>query len=169
MITGFVRSAKRNASITRGSDQLTTGRYCFDVLDCLCKRDRDHVSCLQSNHHTAFAVCQCSNCTRAKIGCEHTVECIRAAAPLEMSEHYAASFPAGKCFQILLQVLANATEPGCAMSITLVLINQVVPDLQSALRNNDNTKIRSGDVARVDLLSHGFQREGNLRNQDYFG
>ena len=58
-----------------------------------------------------------------------------------MSEHDATRFAARYFFQILLQVLADAAEPGCMMSITLVLINQLVPDLQSAFSDDDNTKI----------------------------
>ena len=77
-----------------------------------------------------------------------------------MAQHHATRFSSGKIFQILLQVLTDAAEPGCMINITLVLINQVVPDLDCAFGDDDNTKIRSTQIARANFFRDGLSEKG---------
>src|SRR6185437_12457282 len=84
-----------------------------------------------------------------------------------MAQHYTTRFATRDLFQIVLQVNTDAAESGCTFFITLVLINQLVPDLLGSFGDDDNTKIRPTQIALADLFRDCLGRKGNLRNQDH--
>src|SRR5262245_9713543 len=112
MITGLVRSAKRDTGIARRADQLASGRHCLEVLNGFGNRNGHYVTCLQSHHHTTLAIRKRTNRTRSEIRCEHSIECVGPSTALKMTEHHAPRLPTSNLFEILLQVLTDTTKPG---------------------------------------------------------
>src|SRR5688572_9325235 len=125
MITGLVRRAKGNAGVARGPHEL----------------NRDHVASLQGHHYAGVATGQRAHGARAKVRRQHAVKRVRTSTTLKMTQDHAARLPSRTFFEIALQVLADAAEPGCTRTITLVLINQLVPDFDGPFRDDDNTKV----------------------------
>src|ERR1044071_5302147 len=167
MITGLVRSAKRNTGISRRADQLAVGRHRLDTLNGLRERHRNYIAGLQRHHHSALSARERAHCRRAEISRQHAIECIWPATALQVAQHHATCLAARDFLEILLQVLADATQTRCTKSITLVLINQLVSNLQSALSNDDDAEVRATHVARTNLVGDDVERKGNLRNEDH--
>ena len=109
---------------------------------------------LKRDHYAAFPVGQRSDRARAEVRRQHAVESVRTSAPLKVPQDHATCLSPRNLFEIVLQVLADTAEPGCTRTITLVLINQLVPDLDRAFGDHDNTKVRSRRVAHTHFLDN---------------
>src|ERR1051325_909176 len=123
MITGLVRSAKRNPGISSRSDQLSVRRHRLDTLDGLGERHCNYVTGLQRHHHASLTAGECSHCRRSEVSRQHTIECIWPATALQVAQDHATLLAARDFFEFALQVLADAAQTRRTMSITLVLIN----------------------------------------------
>ena len=54
---------------------------------------------------------------------QHAVECIRSAAALQVTKHYAARLLAGQPFQLCSAIYTDSAETGSIIGVTCILID----------------------------------------------
>src|SRR6188508_3044099 len=81
---------ERDADISRCPDKLPVDRNGLDRGTRLDERHRDDISRLKGDHLSFLAVRESTHGTCAEVRPQHSIECVRTAAPLQMAEHDAA-------------------------------------------------------------------------------
>src|SRR5262249_47553042 len=103
--------SKRNSDVAGSADKLSIDRHSFNVCTCLRDRNGNDLAGLERDHLTGLAVGQGAHGASAKIRSEHSIESVRAAASLQMTEHHTPRFLTGQLFRPATNVIARPTEP----------------------------------------------------------
>jgi len=122
----FVRCAEGDTRVSRGADQLAVRGHGLYIRDCIADWDSNHVARLQRHHHATFSLDHRAHRAGSVICCQHTIERVWPATSLQVAQHHATGFLAGKRFQFPLTVGADSAQPRRVEWVALVLVNQVM-------------------------------------------